>query len=163
MALQHLLFSCDPGKATGTSLWDITNVPEQEPKLLWTEEVAEHDFFPFIGKLFEDLVGDKTEMDFEIVCENFLITANTYKVTPGTWSLRYIGALQYLSWKHGIKFTLQTPLQREFASDEKMERMGIAPTDGVKGGHTRDALRHAIVYLVMKYKWRPEGMLDPDE
>jgi hypothetical protein len=159
---EHLLFSCDPGKATGTSLWDITDAPVEEPSLHWTEEVAEHDFYPFIDDLFAKYASNP-KYDLELVCENFIITANTHKVTPGTWSLRYIGALEYLCWKHNVKFTLQSPAQRMFASDEKMENMGIAPTDGIKGGHTRDALRHAIVYLVMKYKWRPEGLLDTDE
>lgn len=160
--MEHLLFSCDPGKATGTALWDITDVPKEDARLYWTEEVGEEDFFPFIDKLFADYASNP-KYNFEIVCENFIITANTHKVTPGTWSLRYIGALQYLCWKHSVKFTLQTPSQRMFATDEKMKDMGIAPTDGVKGGHTRDALRHAIVYLVMNYKWRPEGLLDTDE
>lgn len=156
---EHILFSCDPGKATGAAVWDITDINKgEDARLLWTEQVGEEaEFFQFIDTLFEKYANEK--YNFEVVCENFIITVQTAKIGAGDWSLRYIGALQYLSWKHGVKFTLQQPMQKDFAPDERLKALGLNPTDGVQGGHTRDAIRHGVIYLVLKHKWRPEGLL----
>lgn len=158
--METILFSCDPGKATGTALWDFTGLHEgEDPRLLWTEQVGEGpEFYEFVDKLFAQYV-DKDKYHLEIVCENFIITVSTAKIGAGPWSLKYIGVLEYLCWKHKVKFTLQQPMQKDFAPNDRLEALGMTPTDGVKGGHTRDALRHGVVYLVLKHKWRPEGLL----
>jgi hypothetical protein len=161
--MQHILFSCDPGKATGTAVWDLTKLKEGgDAELLWTKQVDEGPaFFEFVDELFEQYKFDD-EYNFEVVCENFIITTQTAKLGAGPWSLKYIGVLEYLCWKYGVKYTLQQPMQKDFAPDERLKALGLNPTDGVQGGHTRDAIRHGVIYLVLKHKWRPEGLLDVD-
>ena len=145
---------------TGTALFDITDIEKGEnPVLLWTEEVAEHDFYEFIHNLV-NRYSDTEKYTLDIVCENFIITVQTAKLGAGTWSLRYIGALELLAKLGNLKMTLQQPAQKDFAPNDRLKALGFWHKGG--GGHALDALRHAVIYMVMKCKWRPKELLDDD-
>lgn len=139
---------------TGTALFDISDM--ENVKLLWTEEVEEHNYYSFIDALFTKY-SDKEKYHLEVVCENFIITVQTAKIGAGPWSLKYIGALEYLCRKHSIPLTLQQPSQKDFAPNDRLKALGLWHKGG--GGHALDALRHGVIYLVMKHKWRPEGLI----
>lgn len=146
------LFSCDPGKMTGTALFDIT----EEPTLLWAEEWGEDEFYGKLENVFK-YYSLAEDAELEVVCENFIITVQTAKLGAGPWSLKYIGAISYLGAIHDVKVTLQQPAQKEFAPNDKLRALGLWHKGG--GGHALDALRHAVIYLVMNHRWRPDNLL----
>lgn len=159
-----ILFSCDPGKASGVALFDITGIRDgYAPQKIWSGEWDEKDFYRKMHDLFESYRALSDQYDFEVVCENFIITVAGAKLKPGPWSLNYIGALDYYCTIYGIPFALQQPSQKDFATDAKIKALGFDKDQKKGAGHAYDAIRHAIIYMVMKYQWRPPEMLDANE
>lgn len=81
-----------------------------------------------------------------VVCESFIITTSTVKKTQETWSLRQIGAFEWMARRLGVPFVLQSPASaKTFSTDDKLHKMGW----WIKGqDHGRDALRHLLLYAV---------------
>lgn len=153
-----VLFSCDPGKMTGAALFDVTQLRDNNGAVekIWSAEWPETEFYENLWQLFETFRVSGVEA--EVVVENFIITVQTAKLGAGPWSLKYIGAIEMLCTIHNIPFTLQQPQQKDFAPNDRIRNLGMWHRGGA--GHALDAIRHGIIYLVMKHKWRPEGLLD---
>jgi hypothetical protein len=61
-------------------------------------------------------------------------------------TLRLIGALQYILQTKGIPYHMQTAQQAKgFATDQRLKQWGMYPQ---KLRHARDAVRHAVYYLL---------------
>lgn len=132
------LLAVDPGLLTGMAFIDISD--RMAPKPLAALEADPPAFFATaestITKYADDLV---------VVCENFLITERTAKLSQAPWSLMYRGVLEFLCWKHSVPFVLQTPQEtKAFASDDKLKKTGFWHVGGE--GHANDAYRHAMKY-----------------
>lgn len=156
---RRLVFSCDPGKMSGVTMFDITEMKSDDAKVekVWSAEWPEDDFYMFLWNMFQNAMADK-DVELEVVVENFIITVQTAKLGAGPWSLKYIGAIEMLCKVYNVPFTLQQPQQKDFAPNDRIRNLGMWHRGG--DGHALDAIRHAIIYLVMKHKWRPEGLLD---
>jgi hypothetical protein len=86
-----------------------------------------------------------------VVIEDFIITANTAAKSQAPWSLKQIGMAEYLAVKYGCPFTTQPPsAAKAFVTNDKLKAIGWY----VRGqDHGRDALRHAVLYLVRQGWW----------
>ena len=83
-----------------------------------------------------------------IVCEDFRITMQTAKKSAQPDALKIIGALDYLAFRDGAKFVLQTPADaKRFATDDRLRKAGLW-TPGRR--HANDAARHLFLYLCKK-------------
>lgn len=156
MKRSKLLISIDPGKASGFALLDYTDM--DDIKIIYSGELEQYE----TSETVEKLLTKEVEADYEIVMEKFTITAQTGKNTNGgNWSPEIIGSVKYLAQREGVPFSEQTPAEaKNFVPNERMKAVGIWHRGGE--GHARDALRHAVLYLVRKKGWRPEGLLASD-
>ena len=147
------LMAIDPGKATGFVVLDITGFPEDEPIIIIAEEP---DQFTTCYKIHTMLAsGD----DFEVVIENFTVNKDTSKkAMDRMYSSEIIGVTRYMCELYGHKMTIQTPsAAKTFVDNDRIRDLGL----WVKGGegHHKDAMRHAILYLVKEHSWKPKGLL----
>lgn len=127
------IVAVDPGKITGVATWTPGRMSSwQEPTWYAIDR---------IWTALDDGVVDV------VVCEAYIITAATLRKTRGeNWSLESIGALRWMSRRHGVEFVLQAPADAmRFADDAKLRRAEwYRPTPG---GHANDAARHLMTYL----------------
>lgn len=134
-----MIVAVDPGKVTGIATYGEVFTSWQEPT--W------HAVDRIFGML-EYAAGGGHALPIEaIVCESYVITAATLRKTRGeNWSLESIGALRWMSNRHGVEFVLQTPADgKRFGTDDKLRKIGwYNPTPG---GHANDAARHLLTYI----------------
>jgi hypothetical protein len=99
----------------------------------------------------------KRQMVDVVVCEDYIITQRTIKLSRQNMSLESIGVLRWLCSAWMIRFVLQTPSEgKGFGTDEKLKRLGwYRPTPG---GHANDATRHLLTFLA-KERQLPAGLL----
>jgi hypothetical protein len=81
-----------------------------------------------------------------VVCERFLITERTAKLSQQPASLEIIGCVRYLAWKYAVTFApLQAPGDaKKFITNDRLRQAGLYSTND----HARDALRHLLLFLV---------------
>lgn len=134
------LLAIDPGLATGVAILDITDLEDVKVLNSWEMDIDE----------FSDFIEDAINTDgVEIVCERFIITVQTAKLSQAPWSMELIGTIRFLTRKYGKRLTLQKPDQKTFAPNEKLKLVGFWHKGG--GGHANDAFRHAMVYMVNRH------------
>lgn len=86
--------------------------------------------------------------DLHVVCEAYVVTANTLKKSRQNWSLEGIGVLRYLARINGAAFELQTPADaKSFATDEKLKAVSWHRRGQ---DHANDASRHLLLYCLKK-------------
>lgn len=150
--MTHYLIALDPGKSSGLSIIDISDL--SKPEIWWT---AELDQFSTCSKIEEWLMDHSDDAEYELVCESFHVTPATAKKSPGQWSSEIIGTTRYLCEKYGVRFTLQTPTAaKNFVDNARLRDLGLWHRGGE--GHANDSLRHAVLYLVEKKNWRPANL-----
>lgn len=124
----------DPGKATGMAWW----------------EEGEHraDTVPY-QRALEALAYDAEGWLDLVVVEDFVISERTLRSGSDGWrrgaELEFIGAARWICAQHGVRFMLQEPAERGFATDAKLRAMGwwtVGPD------HAREASRHLLTALV---------------
>lgn len=144
----------DPGGTTGIVLLEM---PYDAPAQV-----------KFLGEVPEGLDGflnwwDDSLRGYEhdqVVCESFELDGRTPK--PDLTPKEIIGALKVLCRPPRHKETtrrlvFQTNTQgKHLMTNEVLKRAGYYPKRGeVKGGHSTDALRHALTYVVKTLKHKP--------
>lgn len=152
------IYVFDPGKLTGMAVINYTE-ESQEATLIDSGELTVEEFWDFLNEteaLIEDRLLTGTQM--EIVYEKFFITPETGKKNDTDYSLRLIGALQYVANKHGLPTYSYSPSDaKNFVDNKRLKNVGLWHVGGE--GHAKDALRHAVLHLVKNRNWRPEGLL----
>ena len=138
-----------------TGLCVFTLEPGQEPVLEWSAEVDEDTFATAV----------RYEMDrypeLEVVCERFVITAQTAKNSQAPFSLELIGVLKQCVRDKGRKVEsiyFQKPADvMNLFPNEALKKLGYWH----KGGkdHANDSIRHALTYLSGN-GWMPTRLLD---
>lgn len=136
-----LVLGIDPGGATGLCTYD-TDSP-------LTPALME------VGPGVRGFVGwwqssERFAHYDAVVCESFRLDDRTKK--PDLTPVEIIGFLKGV----GVPVIFQTPGQaKSLITNAVLKRAGLYPKRGsVGGGHTTDALRHALYYLVNR-KHRP--------
>jgi hypothetical protein len=155
MKSTRYVFAVDPGLATGLALFSIEE--GQEPVMLYTWQTSMADYAQRIRWVYDNYTGVET------VCERFLITPATAKKSQAPFSLEHIGILKQCMMDYGYDWEhlkLQAPADaKALFPDAALRFLGY----WVKGGpdHQRDAVRHALLYLVHT-GWQPIKLLEQD-
>lgn len=132
------ILGVDPGLATGLAFVDITE--RTAPKAIAAMEADLPTFYSTI----ETTMAQQAD-DIIVVCENFIITSATAKLSQAPWSLMGRGFMEYMCWKYDVPFELQTPADAKgFSDDEKLRKAGFWYVGGE--GHANDAYRHVMKY-----------------
>ena len=127
------ILAVDPGKMTGWALYLDGSITFGE---------TEHFEFVRGAEYWCNIVD-------QVICENFIITAQTAKNSPATWSLRQIGCIEFWCWKNSVPLKLQnTADAKSFATNERLKNIGWYTRGG--GGHANDAARHLLLYCAGK-------------
>jgi hypothetical protein len=156
--MTRFILSVDPGKATGVCLFTIDE--GEDPKLIWSEECDYKEFRNVVrnGFSYAKAKGDKLP---EVVCERFIINAQTVRNSQAPFSLEQIGMLKLivLDWEADPeKISMQSPADAKAMFDnKKLKTLGYWHVGGE--GHALDAIRHAVLYLV-KTGWKPAKLLE---
>lgn len=150
--MSQYLLAVDPGKTTGIALIEITQ--DEEPKIIWSRETSPEETEDLVNLTLYELKGH----DLRVVCESFIITPQTGRNSQAPWSLELIGVVKYLTRAHGFGAPVMQSPQRakKFVSNDRLRDLNFWHRGG--SGHARDALRHAVLYLVDQ-GWRPENLL----
>jgi len=131
-----MILAIDPGKITGL-VWDIEGAPSEIDHAMVE--------FPEIYFTLDEMI--KRDRFEYVIIENFLISGQTAKKTQAPWSLKIIGACEYICLREGINMILQTPSEaKNFVTDKRLREHGMWFSGA---GHDRDAARH---YLLWMYK-----------
>lgn len=149
---RHIL-AVDPGKATGLSFFSIDH--GEDPVLMYSWEVQFETYAPIIRWALTAF--DNTE----VVCERFVITAQTAKNSQAPFSLEEIGVLKQSMLDAGkdlAKLAYQSPNDaKNMFPNPALKKLGYWHRGGE--GHALDSIRHGLLYLV-KTGWKPRGLLN---
>lgn len=150
------ILSVDPGKLTGMAL--ISFEPGSEPTLEWSGEFTQEDFAIPVR---EALWAPDIKQNLDIVCERFVINAQTVRNSQAPYSLELIGALKQcmIDAKRPLEgLIFQTPADaKALFPNEALKRLGYWHKGGE--GHALDAIRHALLRAV-KTGWKPLRLLN---
>lgn len=127
------VLAVDPGRITGYVVWYDGERLEQE--------LEASRFLKRAATLIE------TGEVHHVVCERFIVSAQTGKFSQAPWSLEQIGVLRFLCEQNDIPFTLQNAADaKRFSTEERLNHLRWKRPKGA--GHARDAQRHLLLFLV---------------
>lgn len=147
-----VLLAIDPGKMTGAAFLTYN---KDSPKFYMNSyEIPMSEINSWLLENLDEQAGDIDT----VVIEDFKITAGTGKLGSPDWSLRIIGAVEYICEQYGIPVVKQYPSNaKSFSTNDKLRAVSMWHKGGA--GHANDALRHAMLYMV-KHGWRDERLLE---
>lgn len=150
-----IVMAVDPGKTTGFAVveWDKQS---DEVRVAFS---AELDFEGF-AKTADECMASASQDDFYVVCESFIINAQTVRNSQAPYSLEQIGVLKYICWKSGYdpsRIAFQAPVNaKNMFPNPRLKELGTWHRGG--DGHANDAIRHGLLRLV-KAGWVPKILL----
>lgn len=136
------IWSFDPGETTG---WCHLSVHEGTVSHF---SYGETDHIGVGNMLFENqalaTAAKKSEIELVFVCESYVQRPGK---SPAPWSLETIGLLRYWTERNGVPFILQQPAEaKSLIKNDTIKRAGLWV---VGQDHARDAVRHALRYLII--------------
>lgn len=136
----------DPGGTTGLArLW----LPDDAP----ADVVSMQEVAGGVEGFIEWLESRGWGLNSRTVCESFVLDGRTPK--PDLNAVEIIGILKYVVASGKLVFQTNTQ-GKHLMTNEVLKRAGYYPKRGeVKGGHSTDALRHALNYVVKTLKHKP--------
>lgn len=150
------VLAVDPGKATGVALFSYQT--GSEPVLEWSKEVEADEFAEVIRGV---LWAPEKNQHLTVVCERFIINAQTVKNSQAPFSLEQIGILKQCLLDSGRPMDdifFQSPADAKAMFDNpKLKKLGYWHVGGA--GHALDAIRHGLLKLV-KTGWKPINLLN---
>jgi hypothetical protein len=157
MSSHYGVLSIDPGKSSGVAclVWDGT--PEKKPEIHYSEEAQPEEFASSV----ERGLGTWRSYDkFLVVCERFVINAQTVRNSQAPYSLEQIGVLKHLCRENdylvdNIRFQAPVDAKRMFPN-QTLKDLGVWHRGGE--GHANDALRHALLGMA-RSGWVPDQLL----
>lgn len=152
--LKYVL-AVDPGKLTGMCLFSYQT--GSEPTLEWSGELEQHEVAEAIRSI---LWTPDVRYNLDVVCERFIINAQTVRNSQAPYSLEVIGILKQCLLDNGRPMDdifFQAPADAMSMFDnKKLKKLSYWHVGG--GGHALDSIRHALLKLV-KSGWKPVGLL----
>jgi hypothetical protein len=150
------VIAIDPGKTTGFAV--ITYAGES-PALLVSRELGP---YAFAMALTDELKAAKEAgVLIDVVCERFVINAQTIKNSQAPFSLEQIGIMKYVVHSNGLdpeKIYFQSPSDaKKLFSNDALKKLGFWHVGG--GGHALDAMRHGLLRIA-KTGWVPRALLE---
>ena len=156
--MKRIILAVDPGKATGVSCFGFDGVTGEEPHMIMAGEYQPHEFAAPIRTIIANAQDEN--IPIEIVCERFVINAQTVRNSQAPYSLEQIGVLKQIMRDAGIdenslKFQSPADAKRMFPN-EAIKKLDYWYKGGE--GHAIDAIRHGLLYLA-KNGWTPLRLL----
>lgn len=149
------VLSIDPGKLSGVTLF--SKEEEQDPVLQWSKEVEQEEIAEVVRGV---LWAPEKRQHIDVVCERFIINAQTVRNSQAPYSLEVIGIVKQCLKDSGRPMDdiyFQSPADAKAMFDnEKLKKLGYWHRGGE--GHALDAIRHALLRLV-KIGWKPINLL----
>lgn len=123
--------SYDPGHTTGWAIFENDTLISAGESVDWKD-------------IRHQLTEVEGEYDF-ILFEEFKLFPwkAKHKVWDTFLEIEVIGVIKELAWYNGIKVVSQIPAQKDFFSNDKLDRI----YGKIQSGHAKDAVRHGLVYL----------------
>jgi hypothetical protein len=150
------ILAVDPGKATGIAV--LSWGSDSEPQILTTAEVQPEEFATHVRSALNMYM--EMDADLLVVCERFVINAQTVRNAQAPFSLEQIGVLKQCLRDVGIpeeSILWQSPADaKAMFPNPALKKVGYWHKGGE--GHALDALRHALLCLV-KRGWKPSALL----
>lgn len=155
----QFVLAVDPGLLSGVALFRIRDRNlTAEPELVGTWEVSMRDFPEVIRQIFDTVDYEQGFLD--IVCERFVINAETHKKTQSPFSLEVIGMIKLIMIDAGLDpdmdLTLTNGSDAKSFTNAKLRKLGYWHVGGK--GHALDAIRHGLLFLVMR-GWKAVRLL----
>lgn len=150
------VIAVDPGKTTGFAVIAYSG---EAPALMVSRELAA---YPFAMALNDELrAAREAGSQVELVCERFVINAQTIKNSQAPFSLEQIGIMKYVAYNNGFdpeKIHFQSPSDaKKLFTNDALKKLGFWHSGG--GGHALDAMRHGLLRLA-KTGWVPRVLLE---
>lgn len=149
--MRHIL-AVDPGKASGLALFSLET--GEEPILIWAQECQQEEYAKPIRSTLAEYPNAL------VVCERFIINAQTAKKTQAPYSLEQIGILRQClmdAGRNADDIIFQSPSDAKAMFDNpKLKKLEYWFVGG--DGHALDAIRHALLQCV-KLGWIPRRLL----
>ena len=154
--MKRIILAVDPGKATGVSCFGWER--GEEPHMIMAGEYQPDEFAAPIRAIIANAQDEN--IPIEIVCERFVINAQTVRNSQAPYSLEQIGVLKQIMRDAGIS---DSALKYQSPADAKR----MFPNEAIKKldywykggeGHAIDAIRHGLLYLA-KNGWTPLRLL----
>lgn len=153
----YYVLSVDPGKISGVCLLSWTGEQEDLPKIEYSVEADESSYADLICIGLRSWSNYK---NFYVVCERFVINAQTVRNSQAPYSLEQIGVLKHLCRenKYSVEnITFQAPVDaKNMFPNEALKKIGTWHRGGE--GHANDAIRHALLKMA-KTHWKPKVLL----
>jgi hypothetical protein len=152
------VLSVDPGKATGVCVLVWDEEKDEVPSIQYSGEVQPEEF----AEVIEVALFNLSHLDtFSVVCERFVINAQTVRNSQAPYSLEQIGVLKHLCRKNNFsveKIAFQNPVDaKTMFPNDKLKKIGTWHKGGE--GHANDAIRHALLRFT-RLGWVPRVLLD---
>lgn len=149
------ILAVDPGKVSGVAL--ISLETGSEPVLEWSGEVEQVDFSV---PLREFLWAPEIKNNLDVVCERFIINAQTVRNSQSPFSLEQIGILKQClidAKRSTDEIIFQSPADaKALFPNQALKTLNCWHKGGE--GHALDAIRHALLRAV-KLGWKPVKLL----
>lgn len=148
----ELVLALDPGETTGWCLFKGTTILEHGQ--IRTKDVVTG------GQAVYDLLAKYGPA--HLVMENYRIYAHKLKEHAGSevHTVQFIGAIKVIANLHKLKPSLQMAVQaKQFCTDEKLKAWDV----WYKGEkHARDAIRHAMFYMLFTHPKEVKAQLEKE-
>jgi hypothetical protein len=149
------VLAVDPGKMTGMALF--SREPGADPVKEWSKELEQHEVAVAVREVLWNPV---IRHNLDVVCERFIINAQTVRNSQAPYSLEVIGIVKQCLFDNGKSMDdiyFQTPANAMgMFTNEKIKKLDYWHRGGA--GHALDAIRHALLRFVSK-GWKPVGLL----
>ena len=153
------VLAVDPGLVTGVCFLLWSGQDGDDPTLRATAELKEDQFAPQVREYME---GWERYDEFIVVCERFVINAQTVRNSQAPYSLEQIGVLKQICRDAGYpveNIAFQAPVDaKNMFPNKALKTLGQWHVGGA--GHALDAIRHALLTAVRAYRWIPRLLLD---
>ena len=156
LSMPNYVLAIDPGKVTGMALFSREGL--SEPVLEWSKELEQHE----VAEAVRNTLWTPTiRHNVDVVCERFVINAQTVRNSQAPYSLEVIGIVKQCLHDNGKAMDdifFQPPANAMAMFDnKKLKKLEYWHKGGA--GHALDAIRHALVRLVAK-GWKPVRLLE---
>ena len=153
--MSKYVLAVDPGKMTGMALF--SREIDSEPVIEWSAELEQHE----VAAALRGILWNPTMRGtLDVVCERFIINAQTVRNSQAPYSLEVIGILKQCLQDNGREMDdiyFQPPSEAMgMFTNEKLKKLEYWHRGGK--GHALDAIRHALLRLV-KTGWKPVRLL----
>jgi hypothetical protein len=156
--MKKAVLAVDPGLISGVCFITWSDVAGEDPVI---EYSVETDAEKYAGYIRGSLQKWETYDFFAVVCERFVINAQTVRKSQAPYSLEQIGVLKQLCRDSGFPvagISFQSPVDaKNMFPNRALKTLEFWHVGGA--GHALDSIRHGLLYMVRKFKWIPRALL----